>query len=66
MTYQYFSSYVKEVLLSSLYEKKSEKFLEKNVVYGQTSKILAQYLLNPCVILKLKIFLNAEFNKLKT
>ena len=30
------------------------------------SKILSEFSLDPCDILKLKIFFNAEFNKLKT
>ena len=66
MTYHFVFSNVKEILLSSLYKKKSEKFLEKNFVSRQISQLLSEFLLNPCCILKLKIFLNAEFNKLKT
>ena len=44
-------------LVLIIYFKKSEKFLEKNFVYGQISKILLEFLLNPCDILKFKIFL---------
>ena len=62
----FFCCYVKEILLSSLCKKKSEKFLENNFVYGQISKILLKFLLNPCDTLKLIFFLNSEFNKLKT
>ena len=45
---------------------KIREILRKNFVYGQISKILSEFLLNPCDILKLKFCLNAEFNKLKT
>ena len=40
--------------------------MDKNFVYWQISKILSEFLLNSCDILKLKISLNAEFNELKT
>ena len=65
MTYHFFSSYMKEILLSSL-SKKLEKFLEKNFVYGERSKFLWEFLLDSHDILRLKILLNVKFNKFKT
>ena len=44
MIYHLFSSYVKEILLSLSY-KKSEKFLEKNFVYGKISEFLSDFYL---------------------
>ena len=57
---------MKEILLSSLYKKKSEKFLEKNFVYGKISEFLLDFLLDSHDILRLKILKNVKFNKFKT
>ena len=35
-------------------KKNQKKFLEKNFVYGQKSKILSEFLVDLCDILKLK------------
>ena len=65
VTYHIVHSYVKEILLASLY-KKSEKLLENNFVYEQIIKFLLEYLLDSHDILRLEIFINVEFNKFKT
>ena len=42
------------------------KFLEKNFVYGQKSKILSEFFTQSLGHFEAHFFLNAECNKLKT
>lgn len=51
----FFSSEINEILLSLLYKKNSENFLEKNFVYGKISEFLLDFLLDSHGILRLKI-----------
>ena len=54
MTCLFFSCFVKEILLSSLYKKKSEKFLEQNLGGEQKSGFSSKFLLDSRDILRLK------------
>ena len=64
MTYHFFSSYIKEILLFLLY-KKSEKFLEKNFVYGKISEFLSDFLFDSHDILRLKILKNVNLTNVR-
>ena len=54
------------LLMYSHYMKKSDKFLEQNFAYEQTSKFLSDFLPDSHDILRLKILQNVKFNKFRT